>query len=527
MKTLRYIYKISVVLAIAIMVNACSGDWLDVNTDPNNPAEASLDLLLPAAQVSMALRMTRTSQQNGSIFTRQYYNLSESQYTHTGSDYANDFDGFFSGALTDLERIIDQGTVEERYHFIGIAQVCKAYIYMIMVDLWGDLPYDEALKGSEYITPKYQDDEEVYNRVLTLLDDALVSLDEDDIPVAGDLVYDGDIDLWIKAANTIRFRMYLNMENATGMTQMINDDEMISDNEEDFQFQFGPGIAPQNRHPLHQREYVGGNKIHYMDNYFMYNMLMKDDPRTKYYLYRQDDGSSLTFETIPCNTRTDCIYGYLGTNPDLAGHPDAEGYIGRDHGDPSGLPGDNTIRTTFGIYPIGGRYDDGSFDDMDDTEGTGEGIIPFLTFSMVKFMHAEGVLRFGLAGDASALMREGIVASMEKVSDFATTLDQDAPPIDDADISAYADSRVLDLALAANPTAELNVVIKEKYYAVWGNGIEAYTDYRRTGCPLDLPTSLVPAAPYPLRLHYSVNEQASNPNTPEPAITDPIFWDKN
>ena len=341
--------------------------------------------------------------------------------------------------------------------------------------------------------------------------------------------FGGDIDNWIKVANTIRFRMYLNMENAAGMTQLINDTGvgMISSNADDFQFQFGTGIAPQNRHPMHQWEYTGGNKYHYMDNYFMYNMLMKDDPRIKYYLYRQDDGSSLTFETIPCNTRTDCIYGYLGTNPDLAGHPDAPGYIGRDHGDPSGIPGDNDVRTTFGIYPIGGRYDDGSFSDMDDEEGTGEGIIPYLTFSMVKFMHAESVLRYGLAGDASVLMREGIVASMEKVSDFATTLDQDAPPIDDADIAAYADSRVLDFALAATPAAELNVVMKEKYYAIWGNGIEAYTDYRRTGCPLDLPPSLAPAAPYPLRLHYSVNEQASNPNTPEPSITDPIFWDKD
>jgi hypothetical protein len=57
--------------------------------------------------------------------------------------------------------------------------------------------------------------------------------------------------------------------------------------------------------------------------------------------------------------------------------------------------------------------------------------------------------------------------------------------------------------------------------------MEAFTDVRRTGMPADLPPSLAPAAPFPRRLYYGVDEIATNPNAVQPNITDPIFWDVN
>ncbi len=526
-------YKYVFILIPVFLVWGCSQSWLDVNESPNNPKDASLDLLLTSAQVSMGFRMARTINENPSIFSRQFYNLSESQYTHNNTVYSNDFDGIHAVSLKDFQEIIDQGTALERWHYVGIAKICKAYTYMVMVDLFGDLPYQESLNGEENLQPQYDTDSEIYANLHLLLDEAIANLGEEDLGVDGDVIYGGDVDGWITAANSIKLRMYLNTRlvdantSRAGIEAILADGDIIDSNGEDFEFSFGESVSPLNQHPLYQQEYAGsGDKTFYMDNYFMYNLIRKNDPRLPYYIYRQDDGSSLTFETYPCNTRTDCIYGYLGDHPDFPSG-EGDGYIGRDHGDPSGLPGDAEIRATFGVYPIGGTYDDGEFEERTNEAGTGEGILPLLSNSMMKFYLAEAVITLGISGDAAEYLEEGIRASMSKVSSFSTSVDENAPAIEASDIDDYVADRLAEFnAGGLSDFQRLNIVIKEKYYAEFGNGMEAFTDYRRTGAPADLPTSLAPAAPFPLRLYYSVNETSTNPNAVQPPIDTPIFWDK-
>jgi hypothetical protein len=202
-----------------------------------------------------------------------------------------------------------------------------------------------------------------------------------------------------------------------------------------------------------------------MDNYFMYNLIKKNDPRLPYYIYRQDDGSSLTFETYPCNTRTDCIYGYLGDHPDFP-NGEGDGYIGRDHGDPSGLPGDDEIRSTFGVYPIGGIYDNGEFQEATNEVGNGAGIFPMLTNSMVKLLLAEAAITLGTTGDPAVLLEEGIRASMTKVQNFSIASDANALPMVEQEVDDYVTARLEELnADGLNEFQRVNIVIKEKYYA--------------------------------------------------------------
>ncbi|MCK5371009.1 MAG: SusD/RagB family nutrient-binding outer membrane lipoprotein, partial [Cyclobacteriaceae bacterium] len=139
----------------------------------------------------------------------------------------------------------------------------------------------------------------------------------------------------------------------------------------------------------------------------------------------------------------------------------------------------------------------------------------------------EAAITLGTTGVDSVYFEEGIRASMSKVSIFSATTDPNAPLMDPDDIDAYVAARIAELnAAGLNDFQKLNIVVKEKYYAGFGNGIEVFTDYRRTGAPADLPTSLAPAAPFPLRLYYSVNETATNPNAVQLPIDTPIFWDK-
>lgn len=534
---MRTLHKYTLLVLLTFVFSACGEDWLDINQDPNNPQEGTLSLILPAAQTAKAFGMTRDINKNTMVFTRQIYDLSESQYTQDPTTYSNDYDGLFANSLKEMQEVIEQGSEQEAWNYVGVAKIMKAHTYAVMVDLWGDLPFTESLNGEEVLSPEFTSANTIYDALFTLIDEGLADLEkESTLTLEGDLIYGGDLAQWVMAANTLKLRLYLNLRlvdsqrASSGINTLISEGELIMDNADDYEFQFARSLTPNNRHPLYQIEYVEGNKDYYMSNYFMYNLIKKEDPRLPFYIYRQGSDADLDFETTPCSNRTDCVYGLLSaTDLGEAG----EGYIGRDHGDPSGIPGDNDIRATFGVYPIGGEYDDNARDEAAQGDGgQGAGVIPYLSNAMRAFMLAEAKMTLPGVTEgetAEAYLEEGIRASMEKVEDIGLSLDEDAEPMDEAAVDAYVAARLQELNDAEGDNLKLNVVIKEKYYSLFGNGMEAFTDLRRTGFPADLPASLAPAAPFPLRLPYSVTELNTNSNAPSPppALDTPIFWDVN
>lgn len=543
MNTMKNIYKKVILAVVAIFIStACDKDFLNVNVDPNNPSSASLELLLPGTQIAGAFWTSRTLQERASVYSRQFTNLTGSTYNVTGSDTSNDFKGLFSAVLKEIDIMIAQATKEESLGYLGIAKVMKVYFFSVVVDMFGDVPYTEALQGETITSPAYDSGRSIYDDLLVLLeeakDDLQTAIDNEEPPIASDLIY-GDAanqyDSWMRTANTIKLKLYLNLRlvdpatATSGINDLITEDLFIDSNTSNFQFEYGVDVeAPENRHPIYQREYAGAaNKNFYMDNYFMYKLHSKADPRLPYYIFRQGRFDDLIFDTTPCSSRTDCAYWDL-----LFADPSADGLIGRDHGDPSGIPGDNDIRATFGVYPIGGTYDDDSGGDQTRGDGAGgAGIMPWMTSSIRAFMLAEAVLTLGVTGDAKTLMSEGIQESMDAVRDFASEFVVDSLEMDTTSVNAYIASieSDYDAAIAINNEVALDVVIQEKYFAVFGNGLEAYNDIRRTGYPSDLPDALAPTNPFPLRFQYPSSELSTNVNAPDPAplLSEPVFWDIN
>lgn len=545
----RYIKHTTTKLVMALFLVACSSEFLDINVDPNNPATASLDLLLPSAQASAAFQTSRTVNEHASIFVQHFYGLAPSQYNLNGSNYSNDFNGIYSQALKDLQTIVDQGTPAGVKGYVGIAKVMKAYLFMVTVDIWGDVPYTEALKGETIKSPKYDDDGFIYDQLLLLLAEAKTDLNDaitaNEPKINSDLVYGSAANAttqftrWIKAANTIMLRLYLNISKVdktratTEINALITENNFISSNAEDFQMVYGNTQAPLTRHPIFQQEYGGAGKAFYITNYFMYYMILKNDPRLPFYVFRQGTDAQVDFQTRPCRNRPDCVYGWLSTDPQTKGltalNAAANGYIGRDHGDPSGIPNDNAIRATFGVYPIGGSYDRGPGGGSRTlaSNATGAGIMPWMTNFMRLFMLAESALTLGTPGSPRQLMLDGIDASIQKVDVMGRANDGAAIAITTAVRDAYKNARGTDYDNATTDDERLNVIITEKYYSNFGNGIEAYTDYRRTGKPSNLPAALAPQGPTPIRLLLPPGELSTNSNAPNPPplVTDPIFWD--
>ncbi len=566
-KIIRYVTAV----ALVGMITSCSGDWLDVNTDPNSPTEPDLELLIPSVQIATAqvlvdrLDILAVMGQNMESTGSQYGSLPADGGVGLG------FEEFYVDALVNAERIIQDAPLNDPplTTHAGIAKIMKAYIFSVLIDVWGTAPFDEALLGAEGPSgPAWEEGQQVYPKILALIDDGIADLGAGGVSPQNDAIYGGNAANWTKFANTLKLKMALNLGNGDLANSAIGDG-VISANGEDADFAFGTGLAPENRHRMHQLHYTGGVKTFYMSNTLMFKMYKGYgvegeadvvDPRIRYYFYRQlpsnisgepfaaavtagkvvpDDFPCFGYgarHTNPATWQTRCSYGYVG-----------DGYTGRDHGDGTGIPNDGGARTTFGIYPIGGLFDDDRGETVQQSDLSVGGIYPLLTNAMAKFMQAEAVLTLdGVTGDARSLLEEGVRASISDVMAFgssASNFDASLAPTS-ADIEAYVSAVLAKYDGASAGTGEgsqLDVVMDQWYIANFGNHTESFINFRRTKLPFVRPStddngalarmSIIPTQAFPRRMPFPQSELQTNPNAPDPNSTtwfgSNIFWDDN
>jgi len=200
-----------------------------------------------------------------------------------------------------------------------------------------------------------------------------------------------------------------------------------------------------------------------------------------------------------------------------------------------GIPPDQQFRTLVGVYPAGGAYDDSSFRNLSGntapSEGLqGAGISPLLLSSYTNFMLAESALTLGTTGDAKIYLENGMKESFNKVKAFGASVAQTSTTIPtQADFDAYVVDVMADYD-AGDDTQKLKVIVEQYFIALWGNGIEAYNTYRRTGQPSDLQPAVDLADPgtFVRSAWYPSNAADNNSNiNQKDDVTQPVFWDTN
>jgi len=263
------------------------------------------------------------------------------------------------------------------------------------------------------------------------------------------------------------------------------------------------------------------------------------DPRIRYYYYRMQDhidtsDPALT-NVLACNTSLRpsrylansswpfCIIkDSIGVN---------EGYWGRDYGDASGVGPDTKSRTNWGVYPIGGKYDSGRFvtsgAPVTATDGLlGAGIAPMMLASYVDFMKAEAALTLGTTGVASTLLISAIDKSIKKVMSFGSSVASGPTVPANSDVLAYEAAVTALYTKAATPDARMEVIAKEYWIAGFGNGIEIYNMYRRTGGkPSDMQIALRDPGQFPNTMPYPLVYSAQNNTAPAKDFSAKVFWD--
>ncbi|MCL5991816.1 MAG: SusD/RagB family nutrient-binding outer membrane lipoprotein [Bacteroidetes bacterium] len=239
--------KLFSLLLISIIFLASCGKWIDsgLNVDPTAPADASLNVILPAVEGSTAYvlggdinRFTALLTQHILGTDRQHKGLYEYQITE--SDLNNAWVTMYAGPMMDLKIMIDKSRDNGSPHYQGVAEVMMAYCLGMWTDILGDVPYSEAFQGNKDITPKFEAQSVVYTTLHTLLDSAIIHLGaaaSNFKPAGDDFMYNGDLSLWTKAAYTLKARFYLHTKDFAGALGALTNG--FAANSDDMRFTFG------------------------------------------------------------------------------------------------------------------------------------------------------------------------------------------------------------------------------------------------------------------------------------------------
>jgi hypothetical protein len=206
------------------------------------------------------------------------------------------------------------------------------------------------------------------------------------------------------------------------------------------------------------------------------------------------------------------------------------GYWGRDHGNPDGIPPDGLKRAVYGTYPIGGKFDDDSFSGINASAGGGgTGVSVLLSAFNVDFMRAEVAMLQGNPTAARDFMLDGFDKSMAKVQAFLVGREAGADVSFEptpAEITAYRANLSSDFD-AASEDGQWNLLAEQYWIAHFGNGVDPYNFYRRNEYPTTLQPNVEPSpGNFILSMYYPSNSVNNNSNISQKASQDsPVFWD--
>ncbi|MTI40275.1 SusD/RagB family nutrient-binding outer membrane lipoprotein [Fulvivirga lutimaris] len=293
------IKKIFALAVIFSMVTAC--DFGDTNVDPSVPTDVSMSALLPSGEAAVSWAVGGEIVRISGLLTQQFEGINAQQadnyrYLIRDADMNGVWQRMYFNSLNTINTIIKKADENDAPHYKGVAQVLMATGIGTLADAFGDVPYSTAFQADQgNFNPTYDTQQELYNTTIpNLLDDAIANLSASESlggsPSGDDLIFGGDLDAWISAANSLKMRYTFQ---AAKQNASAYDDalallpEVIASNGEDFEMYFGNGANETNPQFQFSQSRAGNIK---MGDYFT-NVFSADDPRGELFL----DGS--LFET--------------------------------------------------------------------------------------------------------------------------------------------------------------------------------------------------------------------------------------
>jgi hypothetical protein len=207
--TQLYIYS-----ALVISLASCSKELDRVNVNPNATENAQPDYLLTGAiKNTVDAYWGTTNNMNSSLLFVQHWAkiqyTEEDRFIYSNSSFTSLWSTGYSQSITNLNKIVELGTASGNTNYSGVAIILRSWVFQLLTDAYGDVPYKQAGNIDEYITPAFDPQKEVYFGLLDELKNAKKLLDPAGKTIAGDIIYNGNIARWKKLANSLRLRIAL------------------------------------------------------------------------------------------------------------------------------------------------------------------------------------------------------------------------------------------------------------------------------------------------------------------------------
>lgn len=471
---------VTLLLPLAIGALACGDSLTETNENPNAPTDVGPEFVIPTAIRSAARELIGDDGLDLGTTSLWAQHIARLQY---GATDRYDLDpGFSDGFWEDLwldvlspsHEIIERSEAAEAPNMVATGWILQSWVFQHMTDLWGDLPYSEALRGDYEdgsTTPVYDTQHDIYYGLFEDLAGAVEMMDPaGETFGAEDLLYGGDVEKWQKFANSLRLRLAVHLsevdpEKAAAEAAAAVAAGVFTSNADDAKLAYAT-TAP-NQNPMH----VG-------------------------FLERPGDYrvSATIVDTLKALN-----------DPRLEVYADPAEDTGEYAGMPNGMQDNHGIGFAT-VSKLGAWF------------LRAETPAVFLSYAEVLLLQAEAAARGWIAGDPAQLYRDGITASLENYG------------VSSADVATY----LAQPGVAFDPSRGLEQIALQKWIVLYDQGVEAYTEWRRTGVPA------LAAGPdntnndvIPVRLPYPVEEQSINRSNLTAAverqggatIDDPIWWD--
>ncbi|WP_374948435.1 SusD/RagB family nutrient-binding outer membrane lipoprotein [Mucilaginibacter sp.] len=500
----KYIFRGLLVAAIATFTSSCEKDFLNVNTSPNNPTTSTPALILPNAINVAGTQVNGTLNVLGNLLSGNWgqapdflFYIPQETYTITPGTYDAVWTNLYANSLKNLQYLTANSDPTLK-NYVAIGKIMQAYDFQLLVDLWGDVPFTDALKGTAVLNPKYDPATTVYDNVIKLIDDGIASIDNNAIkPGANDIVFGSstatEMDNWKRFANTLKLRVLIRQSRVSSRASQVTS-----------------GFTS-----LNGAAYLGaGQNAAANPGYF--NQSGEFSPiyasigfsatgaTTSNYQATRGTAFAINFLTTTNDPRLAQLYRPTPNIPTV--------YKGVVAGSTA-----STGNRSNDLSPVGPGI-------LKTSANSGFATPAYLiSASESYFLQAEAVVRGYTTGNAQALYNAGIEESFKVLGLTA------------AQAQAYystSTNPLINFSLATSTNDKLAAIGTQKWLSLNGiNGIEAWNEYRRTGYPTGNPiptNSQAGPGKRPVRLPYPQNELNANPSN-VPAIANifdtRIFWD--
>lgn len=495
---------------VIVGTTGCKKDFLDVNTNPNSLPTATPGYVLANAINTSAATLVspnetgmfwagQWTQSNGYIISTTLfaYNFTNGDFNYWDNTYDN---------LYDYQYCINNATGDQAFAK-GPAEIMQAFQFQKLVDLYGNIPFSEALKGVAKLAPKFDDQKAVYEGLITLLDNGIKDVKANAFPsafTASDVLFKGSQTNWVKFANSLKMRILMRQSRISGrdayITAEIN--KIVAE---------GTGFLTGADAGVNPGYTASAGQINPFYDTYGYSETgarrsNNNWPRgTEFFI----NSLKNTGDTVRLKRIFYAIGNEDGANPGVSAKAEiASNYVGIPFGSSSGfLP---AVTSAPGPSVI--------------VKGVFNKPYIILTAAEVQFNLAEAKQRYGssvnLTGTAQSYFEAGVKESYRSLGASS------------ADATRLLSSGVdlVDFAASANP---LNAIAYQKWVALANfNGLEAWSEYRKNGFPVTPQSKnyVGAATTRPTRLFYPGTELGSNgANVNAQGTIDvlatKIFWD--